>query len=189
MPTWLCVKRTTKKTARQEAERQLKGGKASYSPRNCSVWRAIYETNPLKALELLEDRNACPVEQRDVAWRFYPERSCRRGELEGLIVWASSVALSGDGKTLALGSADNTIRVWDVIADREGATLKGHSSAVYAVALSGDGKTLASGSYDKTVKVWDVGTGLDMRDTFKGHTSGAHFCRVEQRRQDACLGE
>ena len=147
----------------------------------------IYETNPLQALELLEDRNACPVEQRDVAWRFY-ERSCRRGELEGLIVWASSVALSGDGKTLALGSADNTIRVWDVIADREGATLKGHSSVVYAVALSGDGKTLASGSYDKTVKVWDVGTGLE-RAHLQGAYQRRHFCRVEQRRQDACLGE
>src|SRR5690349_12945796 len=58
----------------------------------------------------------------------------------------ASVAYSPDGKTLASGSQDKTIKLWDVATGKEQATLKGHTSAVMSVAYSPDGKTLASGS-------------------------------------------
>jgi len=80
-----------------------------------------------------------------------------------------SVSLSPDGKTLASGSLDNTIKLWDVTTGKEIRTLKGHSKAVVSVSLSPDGKTLASGSYDKTIKLWDVTTGKEIR-TIKGHS-------------------
>jgi WD40 repeat protein len=69
------------------------------------------------------------------------------------------VAFSPDGKTVASGSEDKTIRVWDVAAGEENAKLEGHSDCVTSVAFSPDGKTVASGSKDKTVRVWDVATG------------------------------
>src|SRR5436189_263290 len=63
----------------------------------------------------------------------------------GLVV---SVSFSPDGRTLASGSHDKTIRLWDVQTGKGHAPLRGHTAPVLSVAYSPDGKTLASGSSD-----------------------------------------
>src|SRR4051794_13582589 len=78
-----------------------------------------------------------------------------RATLRGHTARVSSVAFTPDGRTLASGSYDNTIKLWDVRTGKERATLK-HLDGVSAVTFAADGKTLASGSEDKTVKLWDV---------------------------------
>ncbi len=66
-----------------------------------------------------------------------------------------SVTYSPDGKKLASGSADGTVRIWDVGRGECERTLTGHTSYVYSVTYSPDGKKLASGSYDGTVRIWE----------------------------------
>src|SRR5215216_2774263 len=61
----------------------------------------------------------------------------------------TSLAFSLDGKTLASGSNDDTIKLWDVATGRELRTLAGHARGVTSVAFSPDRRTLASGGDDK----------------------------------------
>ncbi len=79
-----------------------------------------------------------------------------------------SVAFSPDGKRLATGSFDSTVKLWDAATGQETLTLKGHVNGVCSVAFSADGKRLATGSFDRTVKLWDAAIGQEML-TLKGH--------------------
>jgi len=87
-----------------------------------------------------------------------------------------SLAFSPDGKYLASGAHDNSIKLWDVETGREIITLLGHSSTVssLSVTFSPDGKIIASGSTDKTIKLWDAATGRAIR-TLSGHSDMVNF--------------
>jgi WD40 repeat protein len=68
----------------------------------------------------------------------------------------TSVAFSPDGRLLASGSYDKTIKLWDVATGSLVRTLSGHTDDVYSVAFSPDGRLLASGSGDETIRLWDI---------------------------------
>jgi WD40 repeat protein len=107
-----------------------------------------------------------------------------------------SVAFSPDGKTLASGSDDHTVRLWDVATRQERARLDSHQDKVKSasdggqtlasgsddrtvqlwkaksVVFSPDGKTLAIGLDDGTVRLWDVVTGK--KESLPGHEGQVH---------------
>jgi WD40 repeat protein len=81
----------------------------------------------------------------------------------------TSVAFNPDGKTLASGDLEGTIKLWNLATGRITGTLKQHQNYVTSLAYSPDGKPLASGSWDTTIKLWDVATGRNTA-TLRGHT-------------------
>jgi predicted NACHT family NTPase len=64
--------------------------------------------------------------------------------LEGHTKGVTSLAFSPDGKTLASGSYDHSVRIWDLATGKERATFQEHTSPVLSVAFDAEGKTLVS---------------------------------------------
>src|SRR5947209_3903591 len=68
----------------------------------------------------------------------------------------TSVAFSPDGKTLATGSEDGTVRLWDQVSGKEIRKLIVHSRGICAISLSPDGETLALCSFDGAIRLLEV---------------------------------
>ena len=85
-------------------------------------------------------------------------------------VW--SMAFSPDGKLLATGALNGTLRLWDLETARQRASLGGHTAQVARLAFSPDGSLLASSGYDGATIVWDVVT-RGQRATLSGHQGWA----------------
>ena len=77
----------------------------------------------------------------------------------------TSVSFSPDGKILAAGNWDSTVKIWNP-AGKLLQTLVGHSDRVTSVAFSPSGAVIVSASNDGTIKLWDSKTGI-MRSTLK----------------------
>jgi eukaryotic-like serine/threonine-protein kinase len=82
---------------------------------------------------------------------------------------AGHVAVSPDGRWIASGMGDRTVRLWDARSGHVLDILRGHSDMVLDVAFSPDGHDLASASYDKTIRVWDLAT--KRHRVLRGHTA------------------
>jgi WD40 repeat protein len=67
-----------------------------------------------------------------------------------------SVAFSPNGKQVASGSKDKSVKLWNVGTGTCESTVTGHASLVSSVAFSADGRWVMSGSHDKTIRLWDT---------------------------------
>jgi WD40 repeat protein len=81
------------------------------------------------------------------------------------------LAYSPDGRMLATGGADRTVKLWDTASWQVRATLRGHDAAVRTLAFAPDGRTLATAGDDGTVRLWDPADGRE-RATLRGHPRG-----------------
>jgi WD40 repeat protein len=79
-------------------------------------------------------------------------------ELPGKSFPGSRATFSQDGRLLAIGGWNSTVRVWNIQSGtyEHMTTLLGHSNTVFGVAFANGQGLLASASRDATVRIWDV---------------------------------
>lgn len=82
------------------------------------------------------------------------KRIKRLGRKRGLVI--RSVAFSKDGRWLASGGTDGSIRIWNVATGGQLANLPGHSGRVTSLAFSPDGRQLLSYSSVGELRSWDI---------------------------------
>jgi branched-chain amino acid transport system substrate-binding protein len=115
-----------------------------------TVWR-WQQGNEWSAMESLKEKTEC-IDNRGVVTDA-----------------VSSIAFSPDGQTLATGSLDNDVRLWQLSDRTRKRTLEGHTNSVLSVAFNTNGQMLASGSWDNTVRLWRVSDGT-LLNSLEGHT-------------------
>lgn len=89
--------------------------------------------------------------------------------LEGHSEAILSVAFSPDGKSLASGSGDTTVRIWDLQTETPLETCVGHKHWVLFVSYSPDCKKIASGGMDNVIFIWNAEDGKQIGNALKGH--------------------
>ena len=89
--------------------------------------------------------------------------------LEGHTEAVLSVAFSPDGKSLASGSGDTTVRIWDLQTETPMYTCEGHKHWVLFVSFSPDCTKIASGGMDHNIIIWNAENGEQFGSPLKGH--------------------
>jgi WD40 repeat protein len=136
-------------------------------------------TGILIALEFLPDQSSRNSDRRN--WPLIPgveqalEDALKQYEsvkavLKGHKNEVDGIACSPDGKLIATGSKDDTLRIWDARTGELHRELKGHSGDVVRVAFSPDSTRIVSGSRDNTAHIWNAETGEELR-RLEGHKS------------------
>jgi len=84
----------------------------------------------------------------------------------GHVRTVACLAFDPTGRYLASGSADATVRVWDLadpVRPAAVAVLRGHAGAVLALAYTPDGRRIVTGGADGLVVLWDAARGVEIR--------------------------
>ena len=106
----------------------------------------------IKTIQEPDEHTRGRLQLLSVALLNYLQKTGAKGLKQAVRV--NAVSFSPDGQLLAVGSDDNTVKLWT----EDGTllrTLHGHSNWVLDVSFSPDSKFLASASYDNTVKLWN----------------------------------
>lgn len=101
------------------------------------------------------------LNERNYLLRYWARDNITETRLKGHEDMVTRIAFSPDGKLLASGSRDSTIRLWDLQSGQEKKKLSDGSRfrSVQALAFSPDGKLLVAGGPGLNINIWDIETG------------------------------
>jgi len=92
-----------------------------------------------------------------------------------LYSFVHSVKYHPDGTCIVSGSADKSIKLWDVRSHQLIQHYPAHLDAVTSISLHPNGYYLASASKDKTLRLWDLREGR-LLFTLQGHSNAINAC-------------
>ena len=82
-------------------------------------------------------------------------------------------AVTSNGKILVTGGDDSTIRVWDLVENKQIFVFYGHNSTVKCLALTENSQHIISGSFDASVRIWII-TKKKQVVVLKGHKGAVY---------------
>lgn len=155
------------------------------------AWRATGESNRQRDIAIARELISSSTQMAATdpfgsrltalaAWRIHPSPEAHLTMLNaarnpdvGVLAHegkVNAIAFSPDGRIMATGNTDRTVRLWDTTTHQQiGAPLSGHTRHVNTVAFAPDGRTLASGGDDYTVRLWDIDSGQPIGEPYTGH--------------------
>ncbi|HEY9708509.1 MAG TPA: DnaJ domain-containing protein, partial [Oculatellaceae cyanobacterium] len=103
--------------------------------------------------------NAPEIEAEVLAIEAQPSQSWKCLKvLKGHKASVNTIAMSPDGQTLASGSQDRTVSLWNLKTGKQIFTFFGQAGEVFAVAITPDSKTLIAGGFDNKITSWQLDT-------------------------------
>ncbi|CAH1801636.1 unnamed protein product [Owenia fusiformis] len=136
----------------------------------------VNDTEIVDSLEQSLDNKALEDSEKVLEIVYQPQAVFRvravtrcTSSIEGHAEAVISAQFSPDGRYLASGSGDQTVRFWDINTETPHHTCKGHKHWVLCIAWSPNGRKLASGCKNSQIFVWDPVTGKQNGRTLTGH--------------------
>ena len=141
------------------------------------LWNLETMLSTAKLPEAIEIAYACYMEGRVLLgsaagpiklWDIAASAPIALPNLEGH--YNAVYCIKASANTVLSGSADKTVRLWDLRTGKCARTMEGHTGIVYSVDMDRNCRTAVSGSKDTRVRLWDLGSGR-CSATLEGHSS------------------
>ena len=138
------------------------------------IVNSLDKTVEQNKLNLSSEKAVDIIYQPQATFQVYPVVRCT-SSIEGHTEAVISTQFSPDSRSLASGSGDTTVRIYDVDTETPRFVCKGHHNWVLCISWSPNGRKLASACKSGVIQLWNPNTGKQLLGKKNGMTGHKQF--------------